>query len=183
MLAAAAPPLISICLLGIAMPWKMAIHGTLGMWPALLAGNVSSQLFYRHSMGLDDLAESLRPDGAWIAAWSIPIAGFAAWAVRPKPARRTPALLIAFLIGAIFTGWRFWYVDWGSMFRPLPLVATIVIAASVIQYFRGHAEVHAGLRCRRCSACSACSYWPKFFFTRESFITGAGWRCRRRCCW
>ena len=45
LIAAAAPPLISVCLLRIAMPWSLAIHGTLGMWPALLRGNVSSQAF------------------------------------------------------------------------------------------------------------------------------------------
>jgi hypothetical protein len=139
-IAAAAPPLISVCILRIAMPWSLAIHGTLGMWPALLRGNVSSQAFYRHSMGLDDLPRSFRLLTAWIAAWSIPIAGFAAWAVRPKPKRSAPALVIAFLLGAIFVSWKFWYVDWGSMFRPLPLVAFGVIAVSLIQYFRGGAS-------------------------------------------
>jgi hypothetical protein len=143
LIAAAAPPLISACLLRIAMPWGLAIHGTLGMWPALLRGNVSSQLFYRHSMGLDDLPRSLRLMSAWIAAWSIPIAGFAAWAVRPKPARSTPALLIAFILGAIFVGWKFWHVDWGSVFRPLPLVAAGVFAVSLIQYLRGRAGADA----------------------------------------
>jgi hypothetical protein len=137
--AAAAPPLISVCLLRLAMPGSLAIHGTLGMWPALLRGNVSSQVFYRHSMGLDDLPRSLRLMAAWIAAWSIPIAGFAAWAMRPRPSRSTPALLIAFILGAIFVSWKFWYVDWGSMFRPLPLVVAGVFAVSVTQYFRGRA--------------------------------------------
>ena len=141
LIAAAAPPLISVCLLRIAMPWGLAIHGTLGMWPALLRGNVSSQVFYRHSMGLDDLPRSLRLMAAWMAAWSIPIAGFAAWAVRPKPARSMPALLIAFTLGAIFVSWKFWYVDWGSMFRPLPIVAAGALAVSTIQYFRGRVGI------------------------------------------
>jgi hypothetical protein len=140
LIATAAPPLISVCLLRIAMPWGVAIHGTLGMWPALLRGNVSSQIFYRHSMGLDDLPRSLRLMAAWIAAWSIPTAGFAAWAVRPKPVRSTPSLLIAFILGAIFVGWKFWSVDWGSMFRPLPIIAAAVLAVWAIQYFRGGAQ-------------------------------------------
>jgi hypothetical protein len=142
-LAAAIPPLISILLLRIAMPWNVAVHGTLGMWPALLGGKVSSQLFYRHSMGLDDLPRSLRLMAAWSAAWSIPIAGFAAWALRPKPSRSLPALLIAFLLGSIFAGWGWRHIDWIAMFRPLPIIPIAVITLSTIQFFHRRASAQA----------------------------------------
>jgi len=118
------------------MPWNLAIHGTLGMWPALLKGNVSSQHFYLHSMGLDDPRKSLRLMIAWTAAWCLPIASFAGWAMRPKPTRTIPALLIAFFLGAIFVGWQWKLRDWPSMFRPLPLLVAAIIVISIIQHFR-----------------------------------------------
>lgn len=134
--AAALPPIVSIGLLRAAMPWNMAIHGTLGMWPALFRGNVSGQLFYRHSMGLDDPWKNLRLLLAWSAAWCIPIAGFAAWAKLPRSKRATPIFIIAFLLGASLLGWNWRDIDWISMFRPLPLLVAAVIAVSLIQYCR-----------------------------------------------
>jgi 4-amino-4-deoxy-L-arabinose transferase-like glycosyltransferase len=141
--AGTAPPLLSVLLLKLAMPWSLAIHGTLGMWPALVRGNVSSQYFYLHSMGLDDLPHSLRELRTRTAAWCIPVAAFAGWAARPKAARTVPALTIAFLLGAIFVGWDWHRVDWGSMFRPLPLVVVAVLAISIIQFWRGQISVES----------------------------------------
>jgi hypothetical protein len=140
---AAIPPLMSILLLHIAMPWSLAISGTLGMWPALFRGGVSSQHFYLHSMGLDDLAGNLQFLYAWSLRWCIPLAGFAAWATI-KTTRKSPAVLfIAFLLGAIYAGfhWRSHesaLTFWPSMFRPLPLALAIIAVASLIQYIAGN---------------------------------------------
>jgi len=134
--AAALPPLISIGLLRLAMPWTTAIHGTLGMWPALLRGNVSAQHFYLHSMGLDHPQSGIRLLIVWTAVWSLPIAVFAGWAMIPKPNRAMPTLLIAFFLGTIFAGWQWRLRDWPSMFRPLPLLVVAVILISLIQHFR-----------------------------------------------
>ena len=135
-LAAALPPLISACLLRLAMPWALAIHGTLGMWPALLNGSVSGQRFYQHSMGLDDLPRSFWLLSAWCAAWCIPVAGFAAWSAMPKSRRSTWVLCLAFFVGAILAGWQWRHRDWSSMFRPLPLVAAAVVVVAIIRFYR-----------------------------------------------
>jgi hypothetical protein len=143
LLLAAAPPIISVCLLHLAMPWRLAIHGTMGMWPALLRGNVSSQHFYLHSMGLDDLSRSVRLMVAWTAAWCIPITSFTAWAMQGKIARSVPSLLIAFVLGAAFVGWKWLHIDWPSMFRPLPVAIAAVVIVSLIQFFRDSKNVDA----------------------------------------
>jgi hypothetical protein len=133
--AAAVPPMVSASLLRLAMPWAAAIRGTAGMWPSMLSGQVASQHFYRHSMGLDDVHRSLRLLAAWSAAWTIPIAGFLAWAMLKK--RKTAAeALGVFLIGVIFAGWRWQQRDWQSLFRPLPLAAASVVLVAVVQFWR-----------------------------------------------
>ncbi len=132
------PTLISAFLLSLAMPFSAALHGTLGMWPALLRGNVSSQHFYLHSMGLDDIPRSFRLMFAWSAAWCIPTAAFAAWAAMPAPRRSTLTLLVAFLIGIFAAGWHWSQRDW-QIFRPLPLVIAAIVAISLAQIFRRRA--------------------------------------------
>lgn len=134
--AAALPPLISAGLLRLAMPWPVAIRGVLGMWPSIFSGHVTAQHFYQHSMGLDDLHRSLLLLAAWCAAYAIPIAGFLAWATLNKFKPAPPHLIAAFLIGVIFTGWRWQQRDWVSLFRPLPIVAAGVIAVSMNQFWR-----------------------------------------------
>jgi hypothetical protein len=135
-IAAAVPPAISVCLLRLAMPWGLAIHGTLGMWPALLNGSVSAQRFYQHSMGLDDVPRSFWLLSAWCAAWCIPIAGLAAWAAMAKSRRSTWVHCLAFLLGAIFAGWQWRHRDWASMFRPLPLVTAAVVVVAIVRFHR-----------------------------------------------
>jgi hypothetical protein len=142
MLGFAIPPLISILSLHLALPWSMAMYRTLGMWPALLRGNVSSQHFYLHSMGIDDLHSSLQQLYAWSLRWCIPLAGFTAWASLKTSRKSPPILFIAFLLGAIFAGlhWRSHesaLTFWPSMFRPLPLALAIVAAASIFQFISG----------------------------------------------
>jgi hypothetical protein len=126
------PPLASAGLLSLAMPWSEALHGTMGMWPALIRGNVSVQHFYQHSMGLDDLGLSMRLLLAWLIAWCIPTAALAAWSAVPGPRRSMITLAAAFALGAVVAGWQWRHRDWASMFRPLPvLVATVIVIALV----------------------------------------------------
>ena len=147
--AAALPPFIAAALLRLAMPWTLALHGILGMWPAVLRGNVSSQYFYRHSMGLDDLPQSLAQLGIWSARWCLPIAAFAAWATFRTTRRPLPATIIAFLLGAIFAGlhWKSHGspMFWASMFRPLPLAIAIIILATGSQFLRGRDQRESSL--------------------------------------
>ena len=134
--AAMLPPVTSAGLLRLAMPGTTAIHGVLGMWPAIFSGHVAAQHFYQHSMGLDDLHGSLRLLAAWCAAYAIPVAGFLAWATLSKSRPVTPKLIAVFLIGVIFTGWRWQHRDWVSLFRPVPIFAAGVVAVSTTQFWR-----------------------------------------------
>jgi len=131
--ATALPPLASASLLSIAMPFHTALHGTLGMWPALIRGNVSSQHFYLHSMGLDDVPRSLHMMFAWSAAWCIPAAAFAAWSARPGTRRSFPTLAAAFALGALYAGWHWLQRDWQSMFRPLPILIAAIAITSILR--------------------------------------------------
>jgi hypothetical protein len=135
-IAAIIPPIVSALLLHLAMPWNMAFYRMLGMWPAMLRGNVSRLLFYQHSMGLDDLPASLRLLEAWSVVWCIPLAAFASWGMLKIRRRSTPMIVIAFLLGAIFAGLHWRDQQWGSMFRPLPLAVALITAISGFQFFR-----------------------------------------------
>jgi hypothetical protein len=127
------PTLIGAFLLSFAMPFSTALHGTLGMWPALLRGNVSSQLFYLHSIGLDDIPRSLHMMFAWSAAWCIPAAAFAAWAARPAPRRSIATLGAVFALGALYAGWHWLHRDWQSLFRPLPLLIAAIFVVAIVR--------------------------------------------------
>jgi hypothetical protein len=96
------PPIISVALLALAMPMSQAITGTLGMWPALLHGNVSGQQFYRHSMGTDDLPGNFLRLAEWTGGYVVIIGTFAV-AVFFLRNKKHPAFL----------------------FRPLPVIAVI----------------------------------------------------------
>jgi hypothetical protein len=130
------PPVISAALLHLAMPWSTAIHGVLGMWPAILRGNVASQHFYQHSIGLDDLNKSLFLLAVWCGIYAIALAGFFIWAALTKSKPVLPQLIAAFLAGILFAGWRWQQHDWISLFRPLPVIAACVIVISIHQFWR-----------------------------------------------
>jgi hypothetical protein len=130
------PPLLSAALLHLAMPWSTAIHGVLGMWPAIFSGHVASQHFYQHSMGLDDLNKSLFLLAVWCGFYAITVVGFLIWAAFTKSKPLLPQLIAAFLAGILFAGWRWKEHDWMSLFRPLPVVAACVIAVSIHQFWR-----------------------------------------------
>lgn len=136
--AAAVAPIVSISILHCAMPLETAVRGTLGMWPALFHGGVTSQHFYQHSMGVDDLHKSLILLAEWVAAYGTFIGVFAACATLIKSRIPLPSVIAAFLIGAILIGWHFANRDWLSFFRPLPLIALLVIAISGAKLWRSN---------------------------------------------
>jgi hypothetical protein len=106
------------------------------MRPAILRGNVASQHFYQHSMGLDDLNKSLLLLAAWCGVYSVPLFGFLLWTSLTKSKPVLPQLIAPFLAGILFAGWRWKEHDWLSLFRPLPIVVACVVAISIHQFWR-----------------------------------------------
>ncbi len=136
--AAAVPIGVSVLLAG--------LHGTLGAWPAVLAGNVARLPFYRADMGLDmpgfRLAEMLVWSGIWILGLAVAVA--AAWLGRTA---RGPLLPLACAAASGLVMFLFGGAWWASALRPLPL-AVVVIAVVLLVTRRGDGEetrVAAGL--------------------------------------
>jgi hypothetical protein len=125
------PPLVSIGALHRAMPLRQAIRGTAGMWPMLLAANVTRQQFYLHSMGIDDFRHSLSELLAWSARYLGIVVILAAWA-RLAPKKWTvPNAVVAMIAGAGLIALRWRDTDWISAFRPLPILVLIVTGAAI----------------------------------------------------
>jgi hypothetical protein len=125
------PPLVSIGALDQAMPLRQAIRGTAGMWPMLLAANVTRQQFYLHSMGIDDFRHSLSELLAWSARYLGIVVILAAWA-RLAPQKWTvPNAVAATIAGAGVIALRWRDTDWISAFRPLPILVLIVTSAAI----------------------------------------------------
>jgi hypothetical protein len=139
------PPLVSVICLSLAMPMGIALHGTLGMWPGLLAGNVTSQVFYHHSMGLDHPGESIRLLGMvfgfylLILLWPIGVA----WMIGRK--FKTSVAIFTALVGIVVFALVWRRIDWISAFRPLPVVAMIVVAGAVALVRRHQVAGLAGM--------------------------------------
>jgi hypothetical protein len=89
LLALPLPFLVSVACLSGVMPIATAARGALGMWPSLLRGQVAGQLFYRHSMGLDDVGLSLKLLAQWSAIYTAIIVGLLIWAIRAGGGRWT----------------------------------------------------------------------------------------------
>ena len=141
--AAIVPPVISALLLSMAMPIREALRGTAGMWPALLAGKVAQQVFYRHSMGLDDPGRSLRELAAWGGGYLAIIATAAIWARIAGKKWTAIGAAVAGLagIGLVAVRWR--GVDWISVFRPLPVVALAVAGWGIVLRLRRKSDAAA----------------------------------------
>jgi hypothetical protein len=141
--AAILPPIVSTLLLGLAMPIHEALRGTAGMWPALLAGRVTQQQFYRHSMGMDHPAQSLLELAKWSGIYLAIIAAAAVWARCAGKTRVSAFATAAALagIGLIALRWR--DVDWRSVFRPLPVVAMAVAVVGMVHRRRCKCDVAA----------------------------------------
>lgn len=125
------PAAIAFALLALAMPAGNALVGTLGTWPATLAGDVASMQFFRAGAGLADVRGSLRELFHWLA-WYVAALGpaiLAAAALR-RETRGTRWLAVAacVLIAAPIS--EYWYRVYENrspfgLFRPLPLLALV----------------------------------------------------------
>lgn len=120
----------------------VGLRGTLGAWPAVLAGKVEHLAYYRADMGLDApvfrIEEMLAWSGVWVLAIGAPAA--AAWLGRGHRRRTLPlacagatAIVLA-LLG--IHGWQ------GAL-RPLPLAVLAIAGAALLARREGGDKVRA----------------------------------------
>ncbi len=130
---AAAPVAVSVLTVG--------LRGTLGAWPAVLAGKLERLAYYRADMGLDApgfrLEEVLTWSGVWLLALGAPVA--VAWLGREHRGR-TLALVCAGAT-AIVLG-MLGIHGWQGALRPLP-VAVLAIAGAILMSRGGGDDVRA----------------------------------------
>lgn len=146
--AASVPVLAAALLLGLALPWQDAWRGALGAWPAVLASEVTSQYFYRATLGLVDLDGNLIRLLRWGAGWVLAAGATAlvALRVRPESEALTPARAAAYAGAAGVSGLFLLSfgvsreIAWPEILRPLPLVAGLLAAGAVLQALRTRDE-------------------------------------------
>jgi hypothetical protein len=137
-------PIASVALLSLAMSLPAALRGTLGMWPAMMGGRVTSLLFYRHAMGIEATAHNLGLLALWAFAYLIALGGLAMWSLRVKRDVPVHAIAAAFasalLMSQPWSQHPLWLrIDYSTLFRPLPLVAAAATLVAVIKAMRsGH---------------------------------------------
>jgi len=136
--AALVPVALSVGLLTLAEPLPTAVRGTLGMWPALLRGDVAHLPFYRHSMGLDHLHRSMALMMTWSGVYLAIAGALVMWAMPRRWA--TASSIAAATMGAALVGCFWKQVPWISAFRPLPLIALAVVIWAMIAAVRSRGD-------------------------------------------
>ena len=137
-----APPLVSFGLLSLAMPAADALGGTLGAWPAVLASDVTSQYFYRATLGLLDLGTNIERLFQWALAYAavaLPIV-LLTLRIRPVPgsAKFTSGGWMTFTgvfalatLAVVFAGDALG-ASWPEYARPLPFLMATLAAGSAL---------------------------------------------------
>lgn len=123
LLALLTPLLIAWLLLATQMSFRLAAQGVLGSWPFMFKPQVTSQYFFRQSMGLDEPAFNLL-EGLkmllWYAAFLIPLAA-AALLARCRPRMGLLAILAMTAVWVVLLWWRRDAILWLGTFRPAPV--------------------------------------------------------------
>jgi hypothetical protein len=141
-LAALAAPLAALALLATAMPWPVALRGTLGSFAYLFDAELTSLDFYRGGLGTYRLADNLARGARWTLVYGLLFVPLTALALRARSARARrwlgPAALAGLLAAALF-------VEFGptQVVRPLPLLLPPLAAPSLLELARAR---RAGLR-------------------------------------
>jgi hypothetical protein len=147
LLAAAAllPVGVAFGLLALAMPPGAALHGTLGAWPALLASDVTSQYFYRATLGVVAFGQNLSQLFQWSLAWAGVLLSITLVALRVRPARRETSRVAAFateagafvaaLVLVLYLGGVL-QARWPEVLRPLPLLLAALSAGTLMLAWR-----------------------------------------------
>jgi len=142
--ASAAPSVASVALLSRAMPAGDALRATLGAWPAILGGEVSTLPFYERLAGFDDPAARLAAMFAWGAAWGGVLLGLAGLARLARRAGRSGPLAVAgaFVLGAAALA-GVHLEAWLGILAPLPLVVLGIAAGRARALASGDEDAHA----------------------------------------
>jgi hypothetical protein len=144
------PAALSVGLLSLSMPAGDALRGTLGAWPAIFSSDVTSQYFYRATLGIVGVSDNLRSLFEWSLAWAgvvLPIT-LAGLRIRPRPdapRSRTAAWLAdsGVLVGTaalvlLFAGPSGLFApSWPELLRPLPFALAALTAGSALLALRG----------------------------------------------
>jgi hypothetical protein len=149
LVSAAAPILVALALLCLAMPLKTAAAGIAGTWLWVANSRITGLPYYQWARGTDDLPASLGRIVAWTACYALVFAP-AAIAARLIPnARRALEVSVAIIIAAaiavpLLLGWNSFKL--GAAFLPLPAVMLVLGAVMVARVVRGgQAARDAGL--------------------------------------
>jgi len=123
------PPLVAVGLLSLSLPVSEAVRGTLGGWPHLSNDEITSLLFYKKSMGLDQPWENtvlMLKVAIWYVLIVTPAIVIALLPANIPNQRRFLAAAWAILIsGYIAFAWS--NATWLLMPRPLPLALAPVL--------------------------------------------------------
>jgi hypothetical protein len=137
-----APGILSTALLALAMPWQDALRGTLGAWPAIARSGITSQYFYRATLGLVGFGENSARLLQWTLAYggaALPIT-LAALRIRPAPgsANFTSAGWLTFggvfaaaVVAVLYAGDAFGG-SWPEITRPLPVALAVLATGSAL---------------------------------------------------
>jgi hypothetical protein len=145
-----APGLVSFALLSLAMPAADALSGTLGAWPAVFQSDVTSQYFYRATLGVVDF----RKNGTRLLQWTLAYGAVVlpvtliTLRIRPVPGSlfftsgnwmTFTGVFFAAAFAVPFLG-SLLDATWPEVLRPLPLVIGGLAAGSAIVAMRAKDE-------------------------------------------
>jgi hypothetical protein len=131
---ASAVPFVAWTALCTAMPSATALEGILGSWTHLGDPRLTAMPYFRLFLGTDRPLANLGSMVAWSAAWAA-IAAFAVFAgrlARGVWAGIAGAAVVALVLSACHA-----LIPWYDVFRPLPLVAMVVLVRAILQARRG----------------------------------------------
>ncbi len=142
------PVVATLILLMTALPAREALRGTLGPWPAVIAGDVAGLRFYQVVMGTQDIAANLRKLMVWVgwyAAVFVPAAAIAlSVRTRGRPAGLVAAACFAVVAGLLAVNLS--GIHWLDAARPLPLAIGVVAIAQFVLLVKARREGPIGAR-------------------------------------
>ena len=143
--AALLPGVLAFGLLSLAMPADAALRATLGAWPALVASDVTSQYFYRATIGVVAFGRNVTHLFHWSLAWAGVLLPLTLIGLRVRPAGREPFLganlavaagvFGAALVPVLYLGGAL-HAVWPEILRPLPVLLAVLCAGALLLAWR-----------------------------------------------
>jgi len=125
---------LTVGLLSVAMPWRTAVAGALGSWPATLGSKATELAFYQRGMGLDDLGSSLSGIAVSAGIWALVCLMAVSAGVLVAKLSVSTRLPLAILVGVVVVALGSLFFDvsqWHMASRPLQLLAVLAGALAV----------------------------------------------------